>query len=300
MSVDTVWRRLTAIRRRGLLLVVLAATALGVAADVAAGERPAVRIRVLRLVDTSRRAHFRNGTSGPRVLTTFVRYPTRGHAPFPLVVFAHGFAVAPQLYSRLLDRWALAGYVVAAPVFPVESAGAPGGPDQSDLVNEPGDMSFVVSRLTGPASPMRGLIDPRKIAFAGQSDGAEAALSAAYDHRFLDRRVDAAVILSGAALQGFVRPPPGSPPLLAVQGTADPINPPNDTTDYYRLMRKPKFLLWLLGATHLPPYTTDDRWAAIVNRTSTDFLDHYLRGAPLAPLVLAGRQGTLARIASSP
>jgi dienelactone hydrolase len=291
--------RLTAMRRRTLLLAVLSTTALCFAAN-AATLRPAVRTRMLRLVDSSRLAHFRNGASGPRVLVTYLRYPTRGHAPFPLVVFAHGFAVTPRIYSRLLDTWAQAGYVVAAPVFPVENAGAPGGPDENDLLNEPGDMSFVVSRLLGPASPVPGLIDPRKIAFAGQSDGAEAALSAAYDRRFLDGRVDAAVILSGAALHGFVRPPTGSPPLLAVQGTNDPINPPSETTDYFRLMRKPKFLLWLIGATHLAPYATVDRWAAIVNHTTTEFLDHYLRGAPLAPLVAAGSHTGLARITSHP
>lgn len=102
-----------------------------------------------------------------------------------------------------------------------------------------------------------------------QSDGAVTALSVAYDRRYLDRRVDAAVILSGAALAGFAQPPPDPPPLLAVQGTSDPINGPSATADYYRLTRRPKFLLWLLGATHLPPYTTNDRWAAVVDRTTT-------------------------------
>jgi fermentation-respiration switch protein FrsA (DUF1100 family) len=144
------------------------------------------------------------------------------------------------------------------------------------------------------------LIDPTRIAFAGQSDGAETALSAAYDRRYLDRRVDAAVILSGAALPGFTRPPPGSPPLLAVQGTNDPFNSPSDTTEYFRLMRRPKFLLWLLGASHLPPYTTDDQWAPIVVSTTIDFLGHYLRGAPLARLTADGRQRGLSRITSNP
>ena len=293
-------RRVTATRRFALVLVVLSAMAACVAVDVVAGARPAVQVRVLRFVDASRRAHFRNGTSGPRVLITYIRYPTRGHGPFPLVVFAHGFALTPQIYRRLLDAWALAGYVVAAPVFPVENANAPGGPDENDLVNEPADMSFVVSRLTGPASPLRRLIDRNKVAFAGQSDGAVSALSAAYDRRFLDRRVDAAMVLSGAALRGFTRPPPGAPPLLAVQGSNDPINAPSETTDYYRIMRRPKFLLWLIGATHLPPYTTDDRWAAIVDRTTTDFLDHYLRGAALAPLITSGTSNDLARMTSDP
>ena len=124
------------------------------------GPSPAFRLRVLRFVDHSRRAYFRNGTSGPRVLVTYVRIPTRGHAPYPLVVFGHGFALTPHDYAPLLDTWARAGYVVAAPVFPLGNANAPGGPDESDLVNQPGDMSFVITRLTRARHPLQGLVDP--------------------------------------------------------------------------------------------------------------------------------------------
>jgi dienelactone hydrolase len=280
---------------RGALALAVAAAACA-AALPAAGAAPPFRMRVLRLVDHSRTATFRDGASGPRVLVTYVRVPTRGRPPYPLVVFAHGFALTPQVYAPMLDTWARAGYVVAAPVFPVENADAPGGPDQSDLVNEPGDLSFVLSQLTAPAGPLRGLADPRRIAFAGQSDGAITALEAAYDPRYLDRRVDAAMVLSGATFSGFPGPPPTAPPLLAVQGTADPLNSPDTTAAYFRLMRRPKFLLWLLGATHLPPYTTRDAWAAVVDRTTTAFLDHYLRGAPLRPLLAAGTRPGVARI----
>jgi dienelactone hydrolase len=268
------------------------------APTLASREQSAFRVRVLRLVDRSRRASYRNGTSGPRTLVTYVRIPSGGHAPYPLVVFAHGFALTPQVYARLLDMWASAGYVVAAPVFPVENANAPGGADEADLVNEPADMSFIASRLTTQASPLHALVDPTRIAFAGQSDGAEAALEAAYDRRYIDRRVGAAIVMSGATFSGFAGPPRGSPPLLAVQGTSDPINSPGTTAAYYRLMRRPKFLLWLLGATHLPPYTTDDGWARVVERTTTAFLDHYLRGAPLGPLLSAGTRPGVARILS--
>jgi dienelactone hydrolase len=190
--------------------------------------------------------------------------------------------------------------VVAAPVFPVESPNAPGGSDQSDLDNEPGDISFVISRLTARASPLYGLVDPTRIAVAGHSDGAVAALSAAYERRFRDRRIDAAVILSGAALPGLTRPAVGSPPLLAVQGTLDPVNAPGVTAGYYRLMRRPKFLLWLLGASHLRPYTTDDRWAIVVERATTAFLGHYLRASPLHPLIAAGSKPGVARMLASP
>ena len=266
---------------------------------VASAGRP-VQLRVLRLVDESRRAHFRNGTTTARDLTTYVRYPSQGTGPFPLIVFAHGFSLTPARYTALLNTWARAGYVVAAPVFPVESTNAPGGPDQSDLGNEPRDISFVISRLTAARSPVAALIDLSKIAVAGQSDGGIAALSVAYDRRFADRRIKAALVLSGAAPSGFRPLRVGTLPLLAVQGTLDPFNAPATTAGYYRLLRRPKFLLWLLGAGHLPPYTTNDRWAAVVDRATTAFLDHYLRGAPLRPLIAPGTKHGVAHIVSSP
>ena len=288
-------------RKRRVLVVLVVSAAVASEIGAVAGSRAApIHVRVLRLVDRSRRAQFRDGTSAARVLVTYVRYPTRGRGPFPLVVFSHGFALTPAIYARLLDTWTRSGYVVAAPVFPVERPNAPGGPDQRDLVNEPRDVSFVISRLLAPASPLHALIDPRKIAVAGHSDGAVVALAAAYDRRFRDRRVDAAVILSGAAPSGFARPPAGSPALLAVQGTRDPINAPTVTADYYRLMRRPKFLLWLLGAPHLAPYATDDRWAAAVERVTTTFLNHYLRRSALPSLIAAGNRPGVARISPSP
>ena len=282
-----------------LVVLVAAVAAAATAATAGGAARPPFTVRVLRFVDHARTAHFADGASGPRVLVTDVRIPTRGRPPYPLVVFGHGFALTPRVYAPLLDTWARAGYVVAAPVFPVESAGARGGPDERDLVNQPGDMSFVLTRLLARTGALRGLVDPTRVAFAGQSDGAETALAASYDPRYRDRRVRAAVILSGAALPGFAGPPPGSPPLLAVQGTSDPLNSPATTAAYYRLMRRPKFLLWLLGASHLPPYTTHDRWAAAVDTVTTAFLDHYLRGRSIRPLLGSGRPG-IARLVATP
>jgi dienelactone hydrolase len=281
-------------------LVAVAAT-LAVATPLSGRAAPPVlRLRVVRLVDRSRVAHFEDGTIAPRTLLTSVRYPAGALHRLPLIVFAHGFDLTPDAYTRLLDAWARAGYVVAAPTFPVEGAGAPGGASESDLVNEPGDLRFVISKLTASASPFRGLIDPSRVAVAGQSDGAEAALAAAYDPRYRDRTIDAAVILSGAPFPGFTGSPRGSPPLLAVQGTGDPLNRPGVTASYFSLMRRPKFLLWLLGATHLPPYTTDDRWAAVVDRATVAFLDRYLRNAPAGALAAAGTAPGIARMVSRP
>jgi hypothetical protein len=65
-------------------------------------------------------------------------------------------------------------------------------------------------------------------------------------------------------------------------------------------MRRPKFLLWLLDAGHLPPYTTEDRWSDVVDRVTVAFLDRYLRNGKISPLIAAGERPGLARMISRP
>jgi pimeloyl-ACP methyl ester carboxylesterase len=216
---------------------------LGVTAPVASLP-PTYRVLQLRLVDHARKIRLPDGRRVPRSIDTTVRVPITG-GPYPLIVFGHGFALTPRTYNRLLRAWARAGYVVAAPWFPLERADATGGPDEADLANEPRDVSFVISRLLGlsegPGGPLRDKIDASRIAVAGHSDGGITALAAAFDRRFRDRRIRAAIVMSGAALRGMGPFPRGGPPLLAMQGTADPINSPATTAGYFRIARRPKF-----------------------------------------------------------
>lgn len=258
-----------------------------------------VGLRIVAFVDRSRVVRIPGRSPEPRTLVTLIRYPAIGRftrvdtagapparqaGPFPLVVFGHGYAVTPAPYARLLQAWARSGYVVAAPVFPLGNANAPGGPDEHDLVNQPRDMSVVITHLLHASAArtgfLAGLVDPRRIAVAGQSDGGETALAVAYDRYFRDRRVRAAVILSGAEIPGvggFSFPSP-SPPLLATQGTADTITPPSLTHAFFAIAPAPKYLLTLFGASHLAPYTTDQPQLGIVERVTIAFLDRYLRG----------------------
>ena len=221
-----------------------------------------------------------------------------------MLVFGHGFALTPARYAHLLQAWAEAGYVVAAPVFPLGNADAPGGPSEADIINQPQDMSFVISRLLALGTRMHGVlfgkIDASRIAVAGHSDGAETALAVAYDRRFRDPRIGAAIVMSGAALPGMGPFPRGGPPLLAVQGTADTTNAPATSAGFFRLARRPKFLLWLLGASHLPPYTVQQPQLGIVERATTAFLDHYLRDRPLRALDLAARRPGLTELIAAP
>lgn len=243
--------------------------------------------RVLHLIDKSRRIRLPGGRRVPRPVTTYLWYPPAadGNGPWPVVVFGHGFATTPFRYERLLRAWAAAGYLVAAPVFPLGNENAPGGPNENDIVNQPRDLSFVISRLLAASastkSPLHGLVNPSLIAVAGQSDGAETAFATAYERPWHDRRVRAAVILSGAELGRHVRLMSRTAPLLAIQGTADRINPPVYTLDLFHGVGRPKFLLLLRHAGHLPPYTVPGSRLAAVERVSIAFLNHFLRAQPL-------------------
>ncbi len=280
----------------------------------------AVGLRIVTFTDPHRHLRVPGRGLVRRRLVTVVRYPARGPAtrvdvvgarpargPFPLVVFGHGFAESPAVYASLLEAWARAGYVVAAPVFPLENAAAPGGPKESDLVHQPADMSLVIAGLLAAGadsgSDLRGLIDPGAIAVAGHSDGGETALAVAYAGFYLDRRVGAAVILSGANTpSGPFSFPSSSPPLLATQGSADTVNPPGRTQAFFDRAPPPKYLLTLLGAPHLSPYTDQQPELGIVERVTIAFLDRYLKhtaGAD-ARLDAAGRVPGSARMVARP
>jgi dienelactone hydrolase len=262
-------------------------------------------IRVLHLVDKSRSIRLPDGRAVARPVTTYLRYPGSGNGPWPLVVFGHGYAVTPGIYAQLLRTWTLAGYVVAAPLFPLGNAHAPGGPDESDLVNQPRDMSFVISQLlaasASPTSALHGLVDSSHIAVAGQSDGGETAFAVAYDPPFRDSRIDAAVILSGAQLPGVAfRFPHRAAPLLATQGTTDVINPPSLTYAFFHAARRPKFLLTLPGAGHLAPYTTEEPQLGVIERVTTAFLDRYLKHGSLDRIAQAGDAPGIATLVTAP
>jgi|SRR5579862_1040911 len=261
------------------------------------------RLHTFTFVEHGHTIEAPGGSRAPRQVRTVVRFPTAS-GPHPLIVFAHGFGLTPGTYAALLNAWTQAGYVVAAPIFPLTNTHAPDGPNESDLINQPRDVSFVISKLVSLSSRdhgvLAGKIQAARIAVAGQSDGGVTALAVAYDSRFRDHRIRAAIIMSGARLGGMGPFPRRGPPLLAIQGTADTTNAPARTAAYFSLAPKPKYLLWLIGAAHLPPYTSEQPQLSVVEQTTLAFLGHYFLHRPLAAFVAAARRPGLTRLVSQP
>ena len=255
-------------------------------------------------------AHLPSGAPA-RSLPTIIRYPalgsaTRGPAhgltpaagagPFGLIVFSQGYNYPAEGYAGLLNAWARAGYVVADPTFPETDPSAPGGPNESDIVNHPRDLRYVITQLLAaarrPSSRLHGLVNPSGVAIAGQSDGGDVSLATAANTCCRDLRVRAAVILSGAELAAFGGRyyAAGSPPMLVTQGDADPINVPGCSVRLYDQAPAPKYYLDMFGQSHLPPYTEPGRVRDHVTTTVLGFLGHYLlhRSGALAAMQRAG------------
>jgi dienelactone hydrolase len=230
---------------------------------------------------------------GGRSVLTVIRYPAgRGSSgswpaggPFPLIMFAPGFMQCSSTYEDLLRSWASAGYVVAAVDFPRTDCLVGAAAYEPDLVNQPGDVSFVLSRLLAlraqPHDFLSGRLNPHEVAAAGQSDGGDTVAALVGNTCCQDDRLKAVAVLSGAEWP----PMPGryfagqAPPVLFVQGNADTINPPWTSVQLYRADRaSPRYYLNLYGADHMVPYTGDNPVERLVARISLAFFDRYILG----------------------
>jgi len=245
----------------GLLLSAMGLPGVGAPTLAAAAGSTLVATATMTFVDTSRSTPPWDGMPGKpsRTLVTTIWYPARasgsvaasGGGPYPLFVFAHGLGGSPQEYQPLLTAWAAAGYVVAAPLFPLSSSQTPGGPDGGDIGDQPGDMSFVIDQVlnasAAPNGPLSGLVDPNEIGAAGHSNGAITTLGLVANSCCRDTRIKAAVVMAGTT-EGLGR---GSyelakaPPLLVVSDVHDGLVPYADAVAVFNQARGPKALLTL-------------------------------------------------------
>ena len=115
-----------------------------------------VRPEAITLNDPSRVTPARGSVPAApgRLLVTDLYVPTGAAGPLPLVVFAHGWNSDPAVYAPLLQQWAEAGFLVAAPVFP-DSTDLYAGTPVSDYADQALDISFVITSLLRGSAGVR-------------------------------------------------------------------------------------------------------------------------------------------------
>jgi predicted dienelactone hydrolase len=250
-------------------------------------------------VDHSRGTPARGGnpSSTSRHIATTIYYPTNlapsqqnpkpkaASGPFPLIVFAHGYAIDAAAYEPLLRDVAAGGFVVAAPDFPGTSTAYEGGAIRSDSLQQPGDISFVITSIVDySARPglFFNVVNPSAVGDSGQSDGGVTAAAAAYNTCCIDPRIKASTILTGGSFgfdgQWF---PPGTPPVMFVHATADEVNPYSASTSMFSQAQSPKYLMTIEGGDHLQVYV-DPPWEPHVAAAMIAFFDLYLKADPAA------------------
>jgi dienelactone hydrolase len=208
--------------------------------------------------------------------------PDRKHGPYPLILYSHGTNSSGAEYEPLLRQWASAGYVVAAPDYPLSNKNSPGGAIITDLDQQPADARFVIDRVLALSSKRSGTlaraVDAKRIGASGHSLGALTTYRLVYETCCADKRIKAAAPMSGAAGD-----PPQfftgiSTPLLAEHGDADGTIPYQTGADTFAKASPPKFFLTLIGGGHTPPYRGGpDPAPTTVAHVTLDFFDRYLK-----------------------
>jgi len=203
-------------------------------------------------------------------------------APYPLIVFSHGFgngATATTSYAQALAQH---GYVVVAPDFPLSNRNAPGGASVNDLPAQAGDVGFLIDVFLGAVasvpSPFPGAIDAQAVGAAGRSLGGSTTLLATHSTSYLDPRIRASAPISpGWFVQTALLPNVDyftgiTTPLLIIGGSDDTTTPFAENQQApYDLAGAPKALVELFGQEHTPQ-TVEANTALVA------FFDAYLLG----------------------
>jgi predicted dienelactone hydrolase len=198
------------------------------AARLAPGPHPVGHVE-LEWVDASRPTPANGGHPGSpeRSFPVSLWYPAGDRGEHPLLAYSHGFVSSRHSGAYLAEHLASHGYVVVSADHPLTHIQAPGGPNASDVVHQPADVSFLIDRtmaLEGRGRPFEGEIDPERIGVLGHSLGGVTATLVAFHPEWRDPRVAAAVSLAGASdVFGPAFFDHAAIPFLMIAGTADAI-----------------------------------------------------------------------------
>jgi fermentation-respiration switch protein FrsA (DUF1100 family) len=174
--------------------------------------------------------------------------------PYPLIIYSHGFSDQRTGGGYLGRHLASYGYVVAAPDFPLTNIATFGGPQGADVVNQPGDVSFLIDTLLADGDDNRfaGAIDATRIGLAGLSLGGLTTSLTSFHPTLRDDRVRAAVSIAGpGCFFGERLYDSAEVPLLLIHGDLDGIVPYTENGPYnYSIANAPKYFLTVLNGSH--------------------------------------------------
>jgi dienelactone hydrolase len=238
----------------------------------------AYTVRRERFVDTTRPTASPGDPaySPARTLPTDIYLPATS-APRPLIMFSHGYHGAPRKFTELFGAWARAGYVVAAPRFPLTSDRGRPYDEVGDFVNQPGDISFVLTQLLD--GPLQSHIDASHIGAAGLSLGGATTYGLIESPCCRDMRLRAAAVFDAVHAPIGVPFEPNTIPLLIAHIDSDVAVPYSTARQAYAETASPKWLLTLHTGLHPEAYedtpSPHDRTAT---QTSIDYFDLTLLG----------------------
>jgi predicted dienelactone hydrolase len=259
----------------------------------------AVGVATLTLIDESRPTDANGSYAGAdtRTLVTEVWYPAEGSAaepeirdapldrskaPYPLIVFSHGYTGIRRQSTTFTSHLASHGYVVVSADYPLTNLAAPGGPRLSDVLNQPGDVSFLIDSLLGfsrqAGHQLEGAINEEAIGLSGHSLGGLTTLLAAFGP-LRDPRIKAALSIAGpACLMGETAYDSAAVPLLVMGGSEDRVVAWPSVRAAYDMAQPPKYLLTILGGNHLRFADLDAEDSALGALESTEgFLQEVTR-----------------------
>jgi dienelactone hydrolase len=154
-------------------------------------------------------------------------YPEESRDQHPLGVYSHGFLSSRTGGRYLAEHLASHGYLIISADYPLTHMRAPGGPNANDVVNQPGDVSFLIDQalaLTGTERPFEGEIDAERIGVFGLSLGGITSTLVAFHPEWKDPRVAAAIAIAGMGDVFGPRFFDHAPvPFMMISGTADAI-----------------------------------------------------------------------------
>ncbi|HUF85537.1 MAG TPA: hypothetical protein VMQ81_13215 [Acidimicrobiia bacterium] len=216
--------------------------------------------------------------------------PAKKDGRYPLILFSHGLTANYSVYEGIINEWVSAGYVVAAPNYPLSNTNAPGGSvwtsGISDVKNQPADASFVIDEVLALSKQrggtLTGMVDKKHIGASGHSLGGITTYGLTYSSCCIDKRVDAAAPMSGAAglvADGDTYFQDVDTPLLILHGDTDPLVPYQAGVEAFGKASPPKFFVTFTGTGHVQPFVgAEGPSGDVLVGAGVAFWDYFLKG----------------------